>query len=86
MKKYLAFTAIALTCVSTLVLAEHHEKNTPSPKSEHELSVGNPKAAESGNVADDKSVKEEKMHKDSRDKAKHDKHDGNAKGHDKKSY
>lgn len=77
MKKSLTLLLTVLACSSALAFAgNNHEKNLPSPKSEHELTVGNDKAAGSGGTADDKTVKEEKAHTN-KGKAK-------ANGHDKK--
>lgn len=88
MNKSLVIIPVFLTCLSTLALADHHqEKSEPSPNSEHDITVGNPRAAESGNVADDKTVKEEKTHPDNNNhdnNKDHDKNMGKAKGHDKK--
>ena len=83
MNKSLLTIPVFLTCLSTLAFADNvQNKSEPSPKSEHEITVGNPKAAESGNVANDKTVKEEKTH--SGNNKEHDKNVGKAKGHDKK--
>ncbi len=83
MNKSLVIIPVFLTCLSTLAFADNEQgKGEPSPKSEHDITVGNPKAAESGNVADDKTVKEEKAHPDNN--KNHDKNVGKAKGHDKR--
>lgn len=83
MNKSLVIIPVLLTCLSTLAFADNkQEKSEPSPKSEHDITVGNPQAAESGNVADDKTVKEEKtLPGNNKD---HDKNVGKAKGHDKR--
>lgn len=61
MNKSLVIIPVILTCLSSLAFAGNaQKKGEPSPKSEHEITVGNPQAAESGSVADDKTVKEEK--------------------------
>ena len=83
MNKSLVILPVFLTCLSTLAFADDKQgKSEPSPKSEHEITVGNPKAAESGNVADDKTVKEEKTHPDKN--MDPDKNMGKAKGHEKR--
>ena len=65
MNKSLVIISVLLTCLSTSVLADNKQgKREPSPKSEHDITVGNTQAAESGNVAEDKTVKEEKPHPD----------------------
>ena len=83
MNKSLVIIPVFLTCLSTLAFADSNQvKGEPSPKSEHDITVGNPQAAESGNVADDKTVKEEKtLPGNNKD---HDKNVGKAKGHDKR--
>ena len=63
MKKSLVILVAVLVCSTTLAFAGNkHEKSSPSPKSEHEITVGNEKAAGSGSTADDKTVKQEKTH------------------------
>ena len=83
MNKALVIIPVILTSLSTLAFAGNaQKKGEPSPKSEHEITVGNPQAAESGSVADDKTVKEEKtLPGNNKD---HDKNVGKAKGQDKK--
>jgi hypothetical protein len=83
MNKSLIIIPVLLTGLSTLAYADNKQgKGEPSPKSEHEITVGNPQAAESGNVADDKTVKEDKTLPGNN--TDHDKDVGKAKGHDKK--
>lgn len=76
MKKSLITLAAVVVCVSPLAFAGNkHDKGGPSPKSEHELTVGNEKAAASGSTSDDKTVKEQKEHKDQKPRGKdHPKH------------
>jgi len=65
MKKSLVVLAAVLTCSATLAFAAgKHEKSEPSPKSVHDVTVGNEKAAASGSIADNKTVREEKPHAD----------------------
>ncbi len=83
MNKSLIIIPVFLTCLSTLAFADNKpEEGKPLPNSDREITVGNPTAAESGNVADDKTVKDEKTHPDS--SKDHDKNMGKAKGHDKR--
>ncbi len=83
MNKFLIIIPVFLTGLSTLAFADNKQvKGEPSTKSERDITVGNPQAAESGNVADDKIVKEEKtLPGNNKD---HDKNVGKAKGHDKR--
>ncbi|HEY9191252.1 MAG TPA: hypothetical protein VIO81_00125 [Methyloversatilis sp.] len=72
MKKTLITLAAVVACASPLAFAGNkHGQGGPSPKSEHELTVGNEKAAESGSTADDKTVREPKEHKEHKDKKPH---------------
>ena len=48
---------------TTMKTANKHGQGGPSLKSEHELSVGNERAAGSGSTADDKTVRAQKGHK-----------------------
>ena len=63
MKKSLVILIAAYACSATLAFAaDKHEKGEPSPKSAHDVTVGNEKAAGSGSTADNKAVREEKSH------------------------
>jgi len=81
MKKSLAILIAALACSATLTFAaDKHEKGEPSPKSAHDLTVGNEKAAASGTTTDNKAVREEKAHTDqSHERSEHDMDVGNEK-------
>ena len=78
MKKVLAILAATVFALTTsMAFAKPKaDKELQGNKAEHEMTVGNEKAADSGSTADDKTVKEEKTHK----------HEGKAKGkgHEKK--
>lgn len=63
MKKSLMVILAILACSTSLAFAANtHGKGTPSPKSEHDITVGNEKAADSGSTADDKTAKTAKSH------------------------
>jgi hypothetical protein len=63
MKKSLVILMVAFACSATLgFAADKHEKSESSPKSAHDIAVGNEKAAGSGNIADYKAVREENTH------------------------
>lgn len=65
MKKSLLMLVAAIACSTTLAYAaDKHEKNTSSLKNDHEVAVGNEKAAASGSKADNKTVKPEKTQAD----------------------
>jgi len=76
MKKSLILLVAALACSTTLTFAANkHEKSEPSPKNEHEVTVGNEKAASSGSTADSKAVKQEKTNADRKHKKGSQKHE-----------
>lgn len=78
MKKPLVLLIATFACAANLAFADNHRKSAPSPKSEHELTVGNEKAAGSG--AENKSVRQEKIHADKKSaKSEHDLTVGNEK-------
>jgi len=81
MKKSLVILAAAFACSATLAFAaDKHEKSEPSPKSVHDVTVGNEKAAGSGSIAENKAVREENSHADQRHKrGEHDMTVGNEK-------
>jgi|GEM_PF-1642860 len=81
MKKSLVILIAAFACSTTLAFAaDKHDKGEPSPKSTHDLTVGNEKAAASGSVTDNKAVREEKTHTDQRhERGEHDMDVGNEK-------
>lgn len=63
MKKTLILIGAVLALSANLAFAGHnHASGGPSPKSEHEITVGNDKASTSGSTADDKTVKAENTH------------------------
>ena len=80
MKKSLAVLLAVLLSTTTIAFAGNsHDKKMPSPKSEHDLTVGNEKAAGSGSTAEDKTAKDKASKEDKTHTNK-----GKAKGHDKK--
>jgi len=63
MKKSLVILMAALACSATLAFAaDKHEKSESSPKSVHDVTVGNEKAAGSGSITENKEVREENTH------------------------
>lgn len=76
MKKSLLMLFAALACATTLAYAANkHEKTTSSLNNEHEVTVGNEKAAESGSSTDNKTVKQEKSQTDYQNKKGDQKHE-----------